>query len=244
MRLFCLFAGLLLVANAAVADTVQVAVAANFAAPLKRLAGEFERRTGDRIEAISGSTGKLYAQIVAGAPFQVLLAADETTPRKLAAEGRAVADSQFHYARGRLVLWTRRTGQAFEDGQILAGPGYAHLAIANPRLAPYGAAAEAFLRHDGLMAAVAKRLVYGENIGQTFEFVRAGAADFGLVALSQVKALQPMQGAWWPVPEDRYPAITQDAILLQDGAAARRFLSYLKTPEARRLIEDFGYAQP
>ncbi len=230
---------------AASAGEVQVAVAANFAAPLDRIASGFGAATGHTLKASSGATGKFYSQIVAGAPFDVLLAADQQTPARLVTSGHAVGGSAFTYAVGRLVLWSAQPGLVDDRGAVLASERYAHLAIANPKTAPYGAAAMQVLRARGLDAALAPRLVSAESIGQAFQFVATGNAELGFVALSQVSVPgKPAGGSRWLVPQDLYDPIRQDAVLLEAGKnnpAAAALLDYLKTPAARAVIESFGY---
>lgn len=227
------------------AAEVQVAVASNFLAPMQRIAAAFERDTGHRARLAAGATGKFYAQIRNGAPFEVLLAADETTPARLEAEGRAVAGTRFTYAIGRLVLWSPRAEYVDAEGAILRRGGFAHLAVANPRTAPYGAAAAQVLAALGLGDALAARLVTGENIGQTYQFVASGNAELGFVALSQVMADGKLAGgSAWPVPDELYLPIRQDAVLLERGAdnpAAAALLDYLRGDAARALIGGYGY---
>ncbi len=225
---------------------VLVAVAANFAEVVERLKPGFEASTGHRLQATTGSTGKLYAQISAGAPFQVLLSADAATPARLEREGTAVAGSRFTYAVGRLALWSARPGVVAEDGRsTLQAGAFRHLAIANPDLAPYGVAARQVLQATGTWAALQPRLVMGQNIGQTHSMVATGAAELGFVALSAVQrpGVAPT-GSHWTVPQALYSPLQQDAVLLRPGAdqpAARAFLAYLRSPEAQRLIEAHGY---
>jgi len=227
------------------AGEVQVAVAANFAAPLARLAENFSRASGHTVRMSSGATGKFYVQIVSGAPFDVLLAADDETPRKLIAEGHAVAGTSFTYAVGRLVLWSAQPGHVDSEGAVLASGRFAHLAIANPKLAPYGAAAVEVLRARGLAEALAPRLVMGGSIAQTYQFVATGNAELGFVALSQVMTPdRPASGSYWRVPSHLHQPLTQDAVLLKRGQgnpAATALLDYLKSPGARAVIASFGY---
>lgn len=227
------------------AAEVQVAVASNFLAPMQRIAAAFERDTGHRARLASGATGKFYAQIRNGAPFEVLLAADEATPARLEAEGRTVAGTRFTYAIGRLVLWSPRAEYVDAAGAVLRRGGFAHLAVANPRTAPYGAAAARVLASLGLADALAARLVTGENIGQTYQFVASGNAELGFVALSQVMADGKLTGgSAWQVPDELYPPIRQDAVLLERGAdnpAAATLLDYLRGDAARALIGGYGY---
>lgn len=227
------------------AGDVLVAVAANFAGPAARIGEGFTAATGHTLKLSAGATGKLRSQISAGAPFEVLLAADDETPEKLVAEGHAVAGSQFTYAIGKLVLWSAQPGYVDRQGAVLAAGNFTHLAIANPKVAPYGAAAMDVLKARGLTEALAPKLVTGESIGQTYQFVATGNAELGFVALSQVAAPgKPVTGSYWLVPASLYGAIRQDAVLLKPGAAnpaAAALLEYLKSEPARRVIQDHGY---
>jgi molybdate transport system substrate-binding protein len=231
--------------GAAHAGEVQVAVAANFAAPMARIAEGFQAASGHTLKLSSGATGKFHAQIVAGAPFEVLLAADDTTPAKLVESGHAVAGSRFTYAVGRLVLWSPRPGLVDDQGAVLGKGGFAHLAIANPKTAPYGAAAMQVLQALGLAEVLVPRLVTGESIAQAYQFVVTGNAELGFVALSQVAVPgRPMQGSIWRVPATLHDEIRQDAVLLKAGAqnpAALALLAYLKGDAARATIRAFGY---
>lgn len=227
------------------AAEVSVAVAANFAGPMARIAEGFQAASGHTLKLSSGATGKFYAQIVAGAPFEVLLAADDETPTRLAAEGHAVAGSQFSYAIGALALWSAQPGLVDDQGAVLASGRFTHLAIANPKLAPYGRAAMEVLRARGLADVMAPRLVTAENIAQAQQFVATGNAELGFVALSQVVVPgKPMVGSLWRVPAALHQPIRQDAVLLKAGeksAAAAALLAYLKTAPARAVIQSFGY---
>lgn len=229
---------------------VQVAVAANFAAPLDRIAAAFLQASGRTLAISAGSTGKLAAQIENGAPFEVLLAADAEHPEKLEKAGQAVPGTRFTYARGRLVLWSADPALVDHEGKVLSGGRFHHLAIANPQLAPYGAAAQQVLTGMGLWQKVAPLLVVGEDIGQTYQFVASRAADLGFVALSQVRAGiengQP-KGSHWLVPDSLYKPIEQQAVLLVKGRTsrgARALLDFLKGPETRAVLERFGYGLP
>ena len=235
----------LLFPPAAGADELQVAVAANFTAPIKALAPEFEKATGHKLQLSFGSTGKFYAQIRNGAPFEVLLAADETTPARLVEESAALAGSRFTYAIGKLALWSAKAGYVDEQGDVLRMGGFQHLAIANPKLAPYGAAALETLRALGLLDAVRGKLVQAEDIAQTHQFVASGNAELGFVALSQVqKAGKLAAGSAWVVPAGLYQPIRQDAVILAPGrgkAAAQALMDYLKSDKARAVIASYGY---
>lgn len=227
------------------AGEVHVAVAANFAAPMARIGQAFTAATGHTLQLSSGSTGNFFAQIVAGAPFEVLLAADEATPKKLVDAGHAVADSRFTYAAGRLVLWSATPGVVDAQGAVLGSGRFTHVAIANPKLAPYGRAAMQVLRARGLAEALAPRLVTGESVAQAFQFVATGNADLGFVALSQLRLPGKTQaGSAWLVPESLHEPILQDAVLLKAGEgnpAALALLAYLRSAPARAVMHAFGY---
>lgn len=235
----------LLLSFAAHAGEVQVAVAANFAAPMEKIAAGFAADTGHKAVVATGSTGKFYTQIKNGAPFEVLLAADDETPKKLEADGLAVAGSSRTYAIGKLALYSTRPGYVDAQGEVLKKGSFQHLALANPKLAPYGAAAMQTLKALGLEQALAPRIVQGENIAQAWQFVATGSAELGFVALSQISnPAQPAAGSWWIVPASLYTPIRQDAVLLKKGegqAAAAALLEYLKSDKARALIRSFGY---
>lgn len=227
------------------ADQVQVAVAANFTAPMQKIASEFEKDTGHKAQLAFGSTGKFYAQIKNGAPFQVLLSADDKTPARLEKEGLAVSGTRFTYAIGTLVLWSARPGYVDGKGEVLKKGAFQHLALANPKLAPYGAAAVEVLNKLGLNAALEPKFVQGENIAQTFQFVSTGNAELGFVALSQVmKDGKVADGSAWIVPADLHMPIRQDAVILstgKDNQAALALLKYLKEDKARAIIKAYGY---
>jgi molybdate transport system substrate-binding protein len=227
------------------ADEVTAAVAANFTGTLNRLRTDFERTTGHRLVSSFGATGNLYTQIKSGAPFDVLLAADDEHPLRLEREGDAVSGTRFTYATGRLALWSAKTGVVDDRGEVLRRGDFEHLAIANPRTAPYGAAAVQIMRRLGVWERLVPRLVQGENITQTFQFVRSGNAALGFVAYAQVRALPAGQaGSFWLVPAELHDALRQDAVLLKrgvDNKAARAFLDYLRSPAARTIIEAYGY---
>ena len=236
---------LLLMAPAGWAAEVRVAVAANFAAPMARIAESFRAATGHELKLASGATGKFYAQIVNGAPFEVLLAADAETPRRLLAEGHGVPGSAFTYAIGRLVLWSPQPGRVDGQGKVLANPAIRRVAIANPEVAPYGAAAMEVLQARGLVALLQPKLATAQSIAQAHQFVASGNADIGFVALSQVmKPGEPLQGSQWLVPAELHRPIRQDALLLKKGAdnpGARALMEYLRGDTARRLIAAYGY---
>ena len=231
------------------ADDVLVAVAANFAGPLARIAESFTAATGHVVKASAGPTGKFYTQITAGgAPFELLIAADDETPKRLITEGHAVAGSNFTYAIGQLVLWSAQPALVDDQGAVLAAAGrFGKLAIANPKVAPYGAAALQVLKARGLAETLTPRLVTGDSIAQTYQFVSTGNAELGFVALSQVAVPgKPVTGSMWKVPQALYDPIRQDAVLLKAGekkAAAMALLAYLKSAPARAVISSYGYGQ-
>jgi molybdate transport system substrate-binding protein len=235
----------LLACSGAGAAPLQVAVAANFTAPARLIAAAFTKETGHEAALSFGATGQFYAQIRAGAPFEVLLSADEATPARLESEGAAVAGSRFTYATGQLALWSARPGFVDDQGAVLAHGRFAHLAIANPRLAPYGAAAMQTLGALKLLDALQPRFVQGENIAQTYQFVATGNAELGFVALSQVLHDGKLaSGSAWIVPAALHAPIRQDAVLLapgRDDPVARAWLSYLRGAKARAIIHAFGY---
>jgi molybdate transport system substrate-binding protein len=222
-----------------------VAVAANFAGAMQKLAADFSKDTGDRVQIIPGATGTLYAQIENGSPIDVFLAADQETPRKLEVEGQAVTGSRFTYALGRLVVWSARPGFVDPAGDVLRVGRFQHLAIANPKVAPYGQAAMEVLAALGITEATRSKLVQGENVGQAAQFVSSGAAELGFVALSQISGPGVASvGSSWLVPERLYSPIRQDAVLLKRAAAnaaARDFVAYLRSPKARDVIRSYGY---
>lgn len=227
------------------AGEVQVAVAANFAGPMEKLAEQFQKDTGHKAVLASGATGKFYAQIRNGAPFEVLLSADDETPARLEAEGQVVAKSRFTYAVGRLVLWSAKANYVDAAGAVLKTGDFTHLAIANPKTAPYGAAAVAVINKLDLTARLQPRLVQGENIAQAFQFASTGNAELGFVAQAQVwRDGKFTAGSGWIVPASMHAPIRQDAALLTRGAknpAAQALLDYLRTDRAKALIRAYGY---
>lgn len=230
-----------LLSSSVQAEVVRVAVASNFVEAARALAHTFERNSGHQTLISSGSTGQLFAQIAHQAPFHVFLAADRARPRKAVDDGLAVAGSRFTYAIGRLVLYSRDPGRV-RDGDTLTQGGFSRLAIANPRTAPYGRAAVEAMRALGVYPRLRTALVEGQNIGQTYQFVATGNAELGLVARAQVARHQ--QGSRWLLPADLHAPIAQDAVLLKHGEhhpAAQAFLAFLRSTQARAIIESFGY---
>ncbi len=228
------------------AEEVRVAVAANFLSTLTQLSQKFENETTHTLLISSGSSGKLYAQITHGAPFDVFFSADVKRPQLLEEKGLSVPGSRFTYAVGRLTLWSLDPKRVSDGNpQVLSTPTFAHLAIANPKTAPYGMAAKQTLQNLELWDHVKDRLVQGENIAQTFQFVYSNSAQLGLVALSQV--LDPKVqgiGSRWDVPPHLHDALNQQAVLLVAGRhnqAAIAFLDFVRNPTAQKVIKDFGY---
>ena len=236
---------MMLAAGQSIAEETRVAVASNFRVAIETLAERFEADTGHEVSLIFGSTGKHYAQIKNGAPFDAFFAADIKRPELLEQEGAALPGSRFTYALGKLILWSPQAGYVDPEGKVLGQGTFRHLAIANPKLAPYGKAAREVLQARGVWNALKAKTVRGENISQTFQFVSSGNAELGLVAWSQVK--QPghrMTGSWWKVPQALYTPIEQQAVLLKENTAARAFLSFMKSEKSRALIRSFGYDTP
>lgn len=242
-----LIAGLLSLglSASAFAEEVQVAVAANFTAPMKVIAADFEKATGHKVVATFGATGKFYAQIQNGAPFDVFLAADDETPAKLEKENGTVAGSRFTYATGKLVLWSAKPDYVDAKGEILKKNTFAHIALATPKLAPYGLAAEESMKKLGLYDSLQPKFVQGESIGQTYTFVSTGNAELGFVALSQVyEGGKIKSGSGWIVPANLHNPIRQDAVILtkgKDNKAAAEFTKYLQSESVKTVIRSFGY---
>ena len=231
--------------NAAQADEVQVAVAANFTAPIQAIAKAFEADTGHTLVAAYGATGQFYTQIKNGAPFQVFLAADDSTPAKLENEHETIPGSRFTYATGTLALWSVKPGYVDAEGAVLKDNGYQHLSIANPKAAPYGLAATQVLDKLKLTDATRAKLVEGQSITQAFQFVSTGNAELGFVALSQIyKDGKLASGSAWIVPATLHEPIRQDAVILtkgRDNPAAQALMDYLKGAKAAAIIQSFGY---
>jgi molybdate transport system substrate-binding protein len=229
----------------ALADEVQVAVAANFTAPIQAIAKDFEKDTGHKLLAAFGATGQFYTQIKNGAPFEVFLSADDTTPAKLESENETVKGSRFTYAVGTLALWSAKEGYVDDHGQVLKDGTFAHLSIANPKAAPYGLAATQTLDKLGLTGSTKARIVEGQSIAQAYQFVQTGNAELGFVALSQVfKDGKLTGGSAWIVPANLHEPIKQDAVILskgKDNPAAKALMDYLKGPKAAAIIKSYGY---
>ena len=227
------------------ATEATVAVAANFAAPMRVIAQNFEKETGHTAVLAFGATGQLYAQIKNGAPFQLLLAADDKIPAKLEREGLGLAGTRFTYATGKLVLWSKNASLVDNRGEILRSGNFNQIALANPKLAPYGAAAMEVVETMGLTAAITPKIVQGANISQVFQFVSSENATLGFVALSQVfEGGKIKEGSGWIVPSNMHKPIKQDVILLRSGkdnAAAQALMQYLRSNKAKAVIRSFGY---
>jgi molybdate transport system substrate-binding protein len=245
VKLLLLTAMIVLLSSQLMADEVRVAAASNFAITITAIAQQFEADTAHKVTLIFGSTGKHYAQIINGAPYDVFFAADAARPELLEREGVALAGSRFTYALGKLVLWSPRKNYIDPDGHILDTGDFRHLAIANPRLAPYGEAARQVLQARGLWNEQDKRVVRGENIGQAFQFVASGNAELGFVAWSQVKhAGKAKEGSYWSIPQSLYAPIEQQAVLLKDHEAARAFMLFMRSAQGARIIREHGYGIP
>ena len=230
------------------AENANVAVAANFAAPMKEIAGAFEQASGHQLTVSIGSTGKLFSQIQNGAPFDVSLAADTKTPKEAEDAGLSVPDSRFTYAIGKLVLWSPQANLVDNEGGILNTGKFERIAMANPKLAPYGEAAEQIVEKMNLAEILKNKWVFGQSIGQTYQFIASGNVDLGFVALSQVAEQGRIKsGSAWIIPQDLYEPLRQDAQLLahgKDNAAAVAFVAFLKSPATAAMIESFGYGLP
>jgi molybdate transport system substrate-binding protein len=248
--LFSFLAGSLFCATAQ-AGEVTVAVAANFTAPMQKIAQAFEQDTGHKAQLAFGATGKFYAQIKNGAPFAVLLAADDETPARIEKEGLAVPGTRFTYATGRLALWSKSPNLVDDKGEVLRSNslnkiGIHKIAIADPKLAPYGVAAMEVIQHLDVQANVTPKLVQGESIGQAYQFVSTENAQLGFVALSQISFDGRItQGSAWVVPQSMHTPLKQDAVLLnagKDNVAAVALLKYLQADKAQTIIRQYGYA--
>jgi len=239
---------LLVSSSAGWASEVRLAVAANFAAPMRSLAQSFEKATGHKVVVALGATGQLYAQIKNGAPFDVLLAADDETPKKLESEGLAVSGSRATYAIGRLVLWSKRDGLIDAKGEFLSTGRFDRIAIANPKLAPYGLAAIEVIEKLGLTQAIKPKVVEASNITQAHQFVASGNAEIGFVALAQVaEGGKIKSGSGWIIPESLHSPIQQDLVLLLRGKAnpaAQQLIEFLRSENAKAVIRSYGYTLP
>ncbi len=232
----------------AMAGEVNAAVAANFTEPMQMIVAEFQKETGHTVKLSFGSSGKFYSQIKEGAPFDIFLAADVKNPKLLQKEGLAVEGSDFIYALGKLVLWSAQPGLVDDQGHVLRKGKYNKIAYADPKLAPYGLAARETLEDMNLWNVLQNKLVTGESIAQTYQFIASGNAEIGFIALSQVtKDGKVSEGSYWLVPAQLYNPIRQGAVLLsnaKDNAAAKALLAYLKSDKAKAVIRSFGYGLP
>jgi molybdate transport system substrate-binding protein len=244
IAIVAVFASVWIYGATAQAEKVQVAVAANFVPPFKEIAEEFQKATGHTAELSAGSSGKFYAQIVNDAPFEVFFSADNERPKLLEQEGLAVKGSRFTYAVGRLVLWSPDP-QLVKGEQTLQSDGFKHLAMANPKTAPYGAAAMQAMKSLKLWDKLELKIVQGENLGQTIGFIDSGNAELGFIALSQV--MDPKvrgKGSLWNVPNSLHEPIQQDVVLLKKGErnpAAKTLLEFVRSPKGLQIIERYGY---
>lgn len=235
----------LLTGGSVPAKEIHIAVASNFTHTMKEIAQRYEAKSGVKVTLVFGSTGKLYAQIRNGAPFDAFFAADVKRPERLDNDGIALPGSRFTYAVGKIVLWSPKPDIVDTDGRVLKTGNFRHLALANPIFAPYGQAAEQIMQKRGVWETLQNRLVMGENISQAFHFVYSGAANLGFVAYSQVKCLDNSEkGSFWIPPQSLYDPIEQQAVLLKDNAATREFLAFIKSKKARKIIQKFGYDTP
>ncbi len=222
----------------------RIAVASNFQAAMRDLARRFETTGGRSVSLSFGSTGKQYAQIVHGAPFAAFFAADAERPRRLEEDDLAVEGSRFTYAVGRLVLWSPEPGYVDPQGKILEHGRFRHLAVAQPKLAPYGEAARQVLVARGLWNRLEGRLVRGENVAQAYQYVASGNAELGFVAYAQIALDDAPKGSFWEVPQTLYSPIEQQAVLLKENEAARKFLAFVASEEGRAIVRAHGYATP
>ena len=224
------------------AEEIRIAVASNFTSTIKTIALQFEKETHHKVTIISASTGKHYAQIINGAPYDAFFSGDSKRAERLDKEGIAITGSRFVYAIGKVVLWSPQNNYVDNQGSILNDDSFRYLAIANPKLAPYGKAAEEILKGRHLWNKLRSRMVRGENISQTFQFVKSTNADLGFVAFSQIKRPdQIIEGSYWEVPQALYSPIKQQAVLLKDNEVSRLFLAFIKNKQAQQIMQSFGY---
>ena len=239
------FITLLLNGVSAFGAAATIAVASNFAEVAKRLASDFESNSEHRLAIVTGASGRFYAQILNGAPFDVFLSADSEKPLQLISSGHALPDSAFTYATGRLVLWSRDEALIKDGASALSSNGFYRVAYANPRLAPYGKAALEVMEALSLFGFLERNLVQGENISQAYQFVFTGNADLGFVAQSQILHNGELGiGSAWIIPSDLHSPINQDVVLLnraKDNVAAREFMSFLRLPRTQAIIQSYGY---
>ncbi|MEH6626036.1 MAG: molybdate ABC transporter substrate-binding protein [Motiliproteus sp.] len=236
---------LLLISIEARGDQILVAAASNFSDAIKAVVKDFEQQSEHRVTLILGSTGKHYAQIINGAPFDAFFAADSKRPALLEQQKIALDGSRFTYAQGKVVLWSPKQHANIVDAQILNTGEFRHLAIANPKLAPYGKAAQQFLQARQLWQPLIRKMVRGENIAQTYQFVKSGNAELGFVAYSQVKRPgHSLEGSMWEVPQSLYTPIKQQAVVLTDKPSVKQFIDFIRSPTATAIINAHGYTTP
>lgn len=236
---------LLILSLPASAESIHVAVASNFINAFNALANYHQQQTGHIIIPIPGSSGKHYAQIHNNAPFAAYFSADAKHPQRLEAEGKTILGSRFTYALGILALWSPTTNMVDPSGQVLQHGSFQHLALANPDLAPYGLAAKQVLQRLNLWQGLQNKLVMGENIGQTLQFVASDNAQLGFIAWSQIHSpTTPLQGSWWKVPPNLYETMEQQAVLLKPDPIAQEFFKFVQSPQGRTIIQDHGYDLP
>jgi len=246
LRTFTLAAGLL-VTSQAIAETAKIAVAANFTKTIEEVGKAFEKESGHTVKFSFGPTGKLYAQIKNGAPFDAFFGADERRPKKTIEDGIGLADSYFVYAQGQIVLYSATLPVKEEPLAVLKAGDFNHLAMANPRTAPYGERAVAYLKDKGLYDSLQSKMVNGESIAHAFQYVVTQNAEIGFVAMSQVVDPQSpvyQKGQYWVVPQADYKPINQGAVITKRGennAAVQAFMKFIKTPKAIEIIKKFGY---
>lgn len=240
--LFSTLVVLISINGSATADEILIAVASNFKGPITEIAEKFEEKTNHKVTLIYGSTGKHYAQIKNGAPFDAFFSADSKRPELLDQEGLIIPGSRFTYALGKIVLWSPQYGLVDSKGDVLKDGSFQRLAIAHPKLAPYGKAAYEVLENKGVWNKLKGKIVRGENIGQTFQFVKSENAQLGFVAYSQLKQKNyHLNGTYWDIPQTLYSSIRQQAVLLKNNKASRDFINSVKTESSRLIIHNFGY---
>ena len=226
-------------------DDIKVAVASNFSSAIKEIARQFEVNSGHRVILSPGSSGKHYAQIINGAPFDVFFSADSERPQMLEEEGIAMAGSRFTYAVGKLVVWSPKSDKVDDKGKVLNSHNLGYLAIANPKLSPYGRATKQVLKNLGIWESLQGRTVRGENIAQTFQFVSSGNAALGFVAYTQIENTNAMiEGSFWEPPQSLYQPIAQQAVLLKKSEAAQVFITFVKSQQGQNIIAKYGFKQP
>lgn len=227
------------------ADEIRIAVASNFSSTIKEIKKQFELSSGHKVILSFGSTGKHFAQITNGAPFEAFFAADVARPKLLEEQGMVQSGSRFTYAIGKVVLWSPDPAMVDKEGSVLIQSNFRHLSIANPKLAPYGMAAEQIMKAKSVWDRLQGKLVRGENINQAYNFVKSGNAEAGFIALSQI--IQPnnvIHGSYWIPPQLLYAPIEQQAVLLRDNTVAREFLEFVKSEKMKKIIKDSGYDTP